>query len=51
MSDFRGEGWGSKMTQKNRTLEGKNWTLGGDRGSKINKKRRTSFINDPLGIS
>ena len=23
------------MTQKNRTLEGKNWTLGGREGSKI----------------
>ena len=34
MSDFRGGG-GSKMTQKNRTLEGKNRTLGGEGGSKM----------------
>ena len=27
MSNFRGDG-GSEMTPKNRTLEGKNWTLG-----------------------
>ena len=29
MSDFRGDG-GSEMTPKNRILEGKNRTLGGD---------------------
>jgi hypothetical protein len=29
MSDFRGEGGGSKMTQKYWTLESKNRTLGG----------------------
>ena len=33
MSDFRG-GWGSEMTPKNRTLEGKNPTLGGTVGQK-----------------
>ena len=39
MSDFRGRG----MTPKNRTLEGKNRTLGG-MGV---KNRRTSFMDDP----
>ena len=34
MSDFRGEGGGSKMTQKYWTLESKNRTLGGG-GSKM----------------
>ena len=34
MFDFRGDG-GSEMTPKNRTLEGRNGTLGGDGGSKI----------------
>ena len=34
MSDFRG-GWGSEMTPKNRTLEGKNRTIGGDGGPNI----------------
>ena len=33
MSDFRGKG-GSKMIPKNRTLEGKNRTLGGRGGQK-----------------
>ena len=47
MSDFRGGG-GSKMTPKNRTLEGKNWTLEGERGSKIVENRRTSFMYVPL---
>ena len=47
MSDFRGDGGGSEMTPKNRTLEGKNWTLGGNGGSKIVKNRRASFMNDP----
>ena len=38
MSDFRGGGQGgSKMTQKNRTLEGKNRTLGGEGGQKSSK--------------
>ena len=32
------------MTLKNRTLEGKNRTLGGDGGSKMTQKHRTSFI-------
>ena len=36
MSDFRGGG-GSKMTPKNRTLEGKNRTLGGEGGQKLSK--------------
>ena len=44
MSDFRGGG----MTPKNRTLEGKNRTLGGDEGSKIVKNRRTALMDDPL---
>ena len=47
MSDFRGGG-GSKMTQKNRTLEGKNRTLGEEGGSKIFENRRTSFMHDRL---
>ena len=34
MSDFRGDGGGSEMTPKNRTLEGKNRTLGGMGGQK-----------------
>ena len=46
MSDFRGDG-GSETTQKNRTLEGKNRTLGRDGGSKIVKNRRTSLMDDP----
>ena len=36
MSDFRGGG-GSKMTPKNRTLEGKKRTLGGGGGQKSSK--------------
>ena len=47
MSDFRGGG-GSKMTQKNRTLEGKNRTLGGEGGAKIVENRRTSFMHVPI---
>ena len=35
------------MTPKNRTLEGKNWTSGGE-GSKIVENRRTSFMYVPL---
>ena len=46
MSDFRG-GWGSKMTPQNRTLEGKNRTLGGDGGLKLTKKHRTLFMYVP----
>ena len=46
MSDFRGEG-GSNMTQKNRTLEGKNRTLVGEGGLKIVENRRTSFMHVP----
>ena len=38
MSNFRG----NEMTPKNRTLEGKNWTLGG-MGV---KNRRTSLMDD-----
>ena len=38
------------MIQKNRTLEGKNRTLGGEGGSKIIKNRRTSFMYVPLGM-
>ena len=41
MSDFRGGG-GSKITQKNRTLEGKNWTLGG--GGGVKNRRKSSDI-------
>ena len=41
MSDFRGGG-GSKMTQKNRTLEGKNRTLGGEGG--VKNRRKSSDI-------
>ena len=46
MSDFRG---GSEMTPKNWTSEGKNRTLKGDRGSKIVKNRRTSYMEVSLG--
>ena len=35
------------MTQKNRTLEGKNRTLGGEGGLKIVENRRTSFMHVP----
>ena len=38
------------MTPKNRTLEGKNQTLGGEGGSKIVENRRTSFMYVPLDI-
>ena len=41
--EFRGYG-GSEITQKTRTLEGKNQTLGGMRGV---KNRQTSFMDDP----
>ena len=44
MFDFRGEGWGPKMTLKNRTLGGR-WP--GEGGSKVVKNRRTSFMDDP----
>ena len=37
MPDFRGGG-GSKMTPKNRTLEGKNWALGGGGGGQKSSK-------------
>ena len=47
MSDFRGGWGGAEMTPKNRTLEGKNRTLGGDGGSKIVKNRRTLLMDDP----
>ena len=40
MSDFRREGRRSKMTPKNRTLEGKNQTLD-------DQKNRTSFVDVP----
>ena len=36
MSDFRGR-WGFEMTPKNRTLEGKNRTLGEMGGQKLSK--------------
>ena len=49
MSDFRGRGeGGSKMTPKNRIIEGKNW-IKGEGGSKMTQKYRTSFMHDPLG--
>ena len=35
------------MTHKNRTLDGKNWTLGGDGGSRIVKNRRTLLMDSP----
>ena len=38
----------SEMTPKQQTLECKNQTLGEDRGSKIIKNGRTSFMDDPL---
>ena len=41
MSDFRGGG--SKMTPKNRTLEGKNRTLGGGGGFK-NRRKSSDII-------
>ena len=43
MSDFRGDG-GSEMIPKNRTLEGKNWTLGGD-GEVKNCQKLSDIIN------
>jgi hypothetical protein len=43
MSDFRGGGGGSKMTPKNRTLEGKNQTIGGE-GVKNSPKNRSLFL-------
>ena len=46
MSDFLG-GLGSEMTPKDKTLDARNWTLGGNGGSKIIKNRRTSFMDDP----
>ena len=42
MSDFRG-GWGSEITPKNRTLEGKNRTLGG--GGVKNCQKLSDIIN------
>ena len=36
------------MTPKNRTLEGKNRTLGGDGGLEMTQKHRTSFMHVPL---
>ena len=36
ISNYR-KGWGSDMTLKNRTLEGKNQMLGGDGGQKSSK--------------
>ena len=35
------------MTPKNRIIEGKNWIKGGEGGSKMTQKNRTSFMNDP----
>ena len=45
MSDFRGDG-GSEMTPKNRTLEGKNWTLGGMGGQSCQKS--SDIMNGPF---
>ena len=45
MSDLGGEG-GSKMTPKNRIIEGKIQIKGGG-GSKMTQKNRTSFMYDP----
>jgi len=47
MSNFWGK-VGPKMTPKNRTLEGKNRTLGG-KGVKNEQKNQTSFMDVPLG--
>ena len=44
MPDFRGRG-GSEMTPKNRTLEGKNRTLGRNGGQKSSKIRICSKYN------
>ena len=41
MSDFMG---GSKMTPQNRTLEGKNRTLGGKGGGGINDQKKSNII-------
>ena len=46
MSDFKGGNGVSEITPKNRTLEGKNQTLGWDGV----KNRRTLFMNDPLPV-
>ena len=46
MSNFKSGG--SKMTPVNWTLEGKNWKLEWDGGSKIVKNCRTSFMDDLL---
>ena len=48
MSDVLGGEGGSKMTPKNRTLEGKNRMLGGEGGSKIVENRRTPVMHVPL---
>ena len=47
MCSILGEDRESKITQKNRTLEGKNWMLGRDGGSKIIKNLWTSLMEDP----
>ena len=41
------EGGGSKMTPKNRIIEGKNRIKGGRGGSKMTQKHQTSFMHDP----
>ena len=38
-SDFRGDGGGSKITRRNRTLKGMNRTLGGEEGVKNGPKK------------
>ena len=50
MSDFRGDG-GSEMTPKNRTLEGKNRTLGGRGGQKSSKIVGHHLCTFPNNIS
>ena len=50
ISDFRGGG-GSKITPKNRTLEGKNRTLGGRGGQKSSQIVGHHLCTFPMGIS
>ena len=49
MSDVRGEG--AEMTQKNRTLEGKNRTLGGEGGVKNHRKSSDIIYARSLTVS
>ena len=49
MDDFRGDGR-SEMTQKNRTLGGKNWTLGRMGGQKSSKIVGYHLSMIPMGF-